>query len=206
VWEEECDTKLLTEREQQSGYYFKFNDGALLRSDKETTMRTINMGIASRVLSPNEGRELVDMNPYEGGDSYENPAITPGNGTNQRGGEPDTEPARQPARNNATLVHVEHMIGVEAKRAMQAAASSKNFCVWIEEFYGKWATKLADDIERLGGDRELAQRHCQESIAQLLDCADRAKPETLEQVVRDCVNQWPTRAAALANEMELRNV
>jgi hypothetical protein len=98
------------------------------------------------------------------------------------------------------------MIGVEAKRATQAAASSKNFCAWIDDFYAKWVVKLADDVERLGGDRHLAERHCKESIDQLLECADKAKPETLEEVVRDCVTQWPTRAAALANEMEMRNV
>lgn len=206
VWEEECDTKLLSESEKLGGYYFKFNDGALLRSDKATTMSTISVGIASRVISPNEGRALLDMNPYAGGDEYTNPAITPGNGLGERDGEPDTEPQRQPQSSNAAQVHLEHMISVEGNRATQAAAGSKNFCRWIDAWYPKWESTLADGIEKLGGDRDLATHHCQESKQLLLACADRAQPETLEEIVRECVSTWSARAVSLVNEMELTRV
>ncbi len=76
TWEEELELKLLTERERQGGYYFKFNDGALLRTDKQTTSTIIATLRASQVISANEARELLDMNPYDGGDSYENPNTT----------------------------------------------------------------------------------------------------------------------------------
>lgn len=211
VWEEECDTKLLSEAEKLSGYYFKFNDGALLRSDKATTMRTIAMGITSRVLSPNEGREMLDMNPYEGGDTYENPAVSPGRpGIGTRDGEPDTEPQRQPQNlDSAKLVfleRVEHLIGVEANRVIHAASSSRNFLNWMEEWYPKWESKLADAFEKLGADRDIATWHCSESKGLLLMCAENATQDTLEQTVRDCVSNWNARAASIVNEMELSRV
>src|SRR5690606_35701299 len=79
-WEEECELKILSSRELSDGYYFKFNDGALLRTDKATSMTTASLAIQNKVWSRNEVREMFYMNPVEGGDVFENPAITPGNG------------------------------------------------------------------------------------------------------------------------------
>lgn len=78
-WEEEANAKLLTlaERTSQS-HYFKFNVASLLRADFQTTVTTLGQGIASRIFSPNEARQKLEMNPYDGGDIYENPAISPG--------------------------------------------------------------------------------------------------------------------------------
>ena len=88
-WEEEANHKLLSNREKARGlHFFRFNVSALLRADSKTQMETITGYIASRVYSPNEGRELLDMLPYDGGDAYENPAISPGEG----GADDDTEP------------------------------------------------------------------------------------------------------------------
>lgn len=79
-WEEELDLKCLSEKEQDS-LYFKFNTGPLLRSDLPTTLNALNIAVQARIMSPNEAREKLDMNPYDGGDDYFNPAITPGNGS-----------------------------------------------------------------------------------------------------------------------------
>jgi HK97 family phage portal protein len=57
------DTMLLTEKEQDQGYYFKFTEGGRLRGSirdkKDVIIGYVNGGI----LTPNEGRELLDMNP-----------------------------------------------------------------------------------------------------------------------------------------------
>ena len=64
---------LLTPEERGQGFYFKFNVNALLRgaaadrADYYTKM--YNVG----AFSPNEIRELEDMNPYEGGDEHRVP-------------------------------------------------------------------------------------------------------------------------------------
>jgi len=64
---------LLTKQERASGYYFKFNVNALLRgasTDRaDFYTKLYNVG----ALSPNEIRELEDMNPYEGGDEHRVP-------------------------------------------------------------------------------------------------------------------------------------
>lgn len=209
VWEEECELKILSERERTDGYYFKFNDGALLRSDKKTSMETASLGIQNKIWTRNEVREMFDMNPVDGGDVFENPAITPGDGTTPPDEErdPEDQPTTTEAQNRAAaIVMLERLCKIEAQRAEQAASSSANFCEWIDRFYAKWETKLADDLEQIGGDRDLATNHCAESRRRLLACADQATIDTLPQVVAECVANWTSRATGLVTEMELSDV
>jgi HK97 family phage portal protein len=49
TWEQELEAKLLTPAETNSGYYFKFNDGALLRGDKAATMTFATAGVTARI-------------------------------------------------------------------------------------------------------------------------------------------------------------
>lgn len=201
TWEEECDRKLLTPNEQRNGYFHKFNVGPLLRSDLETTMRSVSMGITSRVLSPNEAREMLDRNPYNGGDVYLNPAIEP----TTRDGEPDPEPSRQSSANPAQA-QLEHMIGIESKRVISFAGNSVNFTRRIESFYQRWETKLADCIEKMGGDRDIASAHCQESLSQIIEITGECTEETLKAKVTQLVESWSVRAVQMVEEMETMNV
>ena len=209
VWEEEGELKLLSARDLRNGFYLKFNDGALLRTDKSTSMQTAALAIQSKVWTRNEVREMFDMNPVEGGDVFENPAITPGNTDQPPPDDAATEDestSTAATNKQATVVLFERLLKIECQRAEQASSSAKNFCDWIDKFYAKWESKLADDIEQVGGDRDLATTHCNESRQQLLDCAGRATGETLPSIVSECVSTWVARAATLANEMELVNV
>jgi HK97 family phage portal protein len=90
-WEEEANQKLLTDQQRAAGYMHKFNVGSLLRADTKTTLDTLAVGIQNRIWSPNEAREKLDENPYEGGDEYLNPNITPGAGAESSGDESETE-------------------------------------------------------------------------------------------------------------------
>lgn len=202
TWEEECDRKLLSESEQNAGYFHKFNVGPLLRSDLETTMRSVSVGITSRVLSPNEAREMLDRNPYDGGDEYLNPAIDK---VTTRDGQIDTEPSRQ-STSNVTQSQIEHMIQIEGKRIAAFAKSSGNFIKRIELFYQKWEIKLADHIERLGGSRDAATLHCQQSLEQLINLSGGCNQEELAGKVQELVNTWSVRSLDLLEEMELLNV
>jgi HK97 family phage portal protein len=69
VYESAIRRDLLTPEERKR-YYAKFNLNALLRADYKSRMEGYQIGINCEMLSPNEGRELEDMNPYEGGDEY----------------------------------------------------------------------------------------------------------------------------------------
>jgi HK97 family phage portal protein len=67
---------LLTSEEQKT-HYAKFNQDALLRGDAKSRAEALDIEVRNGVRSPNEWRELNDMNPREGGDIY----LTPTNMT-----------------------------------------------------------------------------------------------------------------------------
>ena len=50
--------------------HFKFDVGGLLRSDLTTRVNAYKELIACGVMSPNEARDRLDMNPREGGDEF----------------------------------------------------------------------------------------------------------------------------------------
>lgn len=199
VWEEECDLKLLSESERARGYYHKYNDGALLRTEKSATMAFISQGIASLVLSPNEGRELLDLNPYDGGDEYENPNTggadnmssdpAKGNGGESGGEREDSNETRATARMFSKLLKIE-------SQRCKDHATVDNFIEWMDGFYADWQCKLADEIEAVGGDRELASQHCEESKRRLLEACE-CQPEQLEESISKCVSAWESRVNAL---------
>ena len=65
----------LLEPEERADYEAKFNVNAFLRSDTQSRGDFYTRQIQNGVLSPNEVRELEDLNPREGGDVY----LTPSN-------------------------------------------------------------------------------------------------------------------------------
>lgn len=80
---------LLSEKDRLT-HYAKFNVGALLRADIKTRFDQYGKGIQWGILSPNDARELEDMNPREGGDIY----LTPTNmTTNPEAGNEDKKAA-----------------------------------------------------------------------------------------------------------------
>ncbi|MDE9428395.1 phage portal protein [Xenorhabdus bovienii] len=69
---------------KQGRFYAKFNTGALLRGDMKSRFEAYTRGINWGIYSPNECRELEELNPREGGDIY----LTPMNMTT----DPDSPP------------------------------------------------------------------------------------------------------------------
>ena len=61
---------LLTPGEFKKGYYFKFFEQGMLRGDMTAMSNWFKSNIEHGIMSPNDCRELMDMNPYEGGDIY----------------------------------------------------------------------------------------------------------------------------------------
>lgn len=71
-FEQELNLKLFPIANQisESPFYVKFNLAALLRGDHNSRKEFYQAMLNTGVFSPNEVRELEDMNPYEGGDRY----------------------------------------------------------------------------------------------------------------------------------------
>jgi HK97 family phage portal protein len=191
-WEEEVNRKLLSM--QSNLYYAKFNTAALLRADYKTTIESLGIAITQRIMSPNEARNKLDMNPYDGGDEFANPAITPGAAGANSEEEDDSE--EQP-QDRVIRERVAHMIGVEAKRVVMLTSNS-NFLDAIDKFYGKWPDTFGQVLCEAGVPREIAAEHCEQSRQMLLECADRAiTASELKTHVSACVENWKERAKEL---------
>lgn len=217
TWEEELDRKLLTEREQRADeLYFKFHDRALLRTDHQTTINSLSTGINARIYSPNEARELLDLNPYTGGDVYANPAITPGVGSGDMEDEDDLDDdddidTGEAAARAAMRVVVSRIQSVEKKRVV-AGCKSKNYVDWLDSFYDKFTGTLADAIKPLLSSKndidaaEIAEAYTEASKAALLDAAGQAKDETeLVAIVGETVAGWDRRADTILDAISEQN-
>jgi HK97 family phage portal protein len=76
--EKEINRKLFTNREQQAGYFVKFEIDSLLRGDQSSRYEAYAIGRQWGWLSQNDIRIREDMAPIEGGDTY----LSPGNMVN----------------------------------------------------------------------------------------------------------------------------
>lgn len=77
-YEEEINYKMLTEEEQEEGFYYKYNEKVLFRTDSKTQMEYLKSGVSATIMTPNEARRKLDMSDREGGDElYANGNIVP---------------------------------------------------------------------------------------------------------------------------------
>jgi HK97 family phage portal protein len=62
--------RCLLNPQERKRYYAKFQARGLQRGSFKDQMEGFRVGINTEILNPNECRELLDMNPYEGGEIY----------------------------------------------------------------------------------------------------------------------------------------
>lgn len=67
-YEEELDYKLLTEKEREKGYNFKFNLSGILRGDSKTQSEAIRTLVSTGVYTINEARVMLGKNELPNGD------------------------------------------------------------------------------------------------------------------------------------------
>ncbi|MSS91363.1 phage portal protein [Eisenbergiella tayi] len=67
-YEQEINYKCLTEKQREEGYFSKFNEKALLRTDAKTQMDVIKTAVNNGIYTPNEARSLLDYPAKEGGE------------------------------------------------------------------------------------------------------------------------------------------
>lgn len=164
-WEEECEEKLLREREKDADTHFiKFVTAALLRSDTKTTYETLSMGIRSMIITPNEARGLLDMDAIDdpAADKLTNPAITV-NAPEKTGDEDkesddeeqegdDQQADRGEGRLRAVIAaRTRDLAAVERKRLEQIDGST-DAATRREAFYASWQPKLSEALRPLAPD------------------------------------------------------
>lgn len=74
-YEEEINAKLLEPEKRQQGFYFKFNEKAILRTDSKTQMQNLVSAVQNGLYLVDEAREFLDKPTIPGG----NRAIVNGN-------------------------------------------------------------------------------------------------------------------------------
>lgn len=67
-YEDEINYKLLLNRELKEGYFFKFNEKVLLRTDSSTQAEMLAKLVNNGIYTPNEARGKLDLNKIEHGD------------------------------------------------------------------------------------------------------------------------------------------
>ncbi len=193
TWEEEADEKLRTEKEKEKdSIFFKFNTGALLRTDMQSTATTMSILRSAMVLTANECRDLLDYNPIDGGDTIENPATT-----SQKQAD---RPQSDTTESNAMQNRIAHMIGIECKRLINATSVS-NYTDWVEKFYAGWENRFGNVIVELGGDAALAKAHCHESMEYVFHLLGYVQQDTLKAEIEKLVADWPNRAKKLTKQI-----
>lgn len=74
-WEQAINRDLLTEQDRADGYFCEFLMEAMLRGDTKSRYEAYASAIQNKWMNANEARVRENMNPREGGDMFENPAI-----------------------------------------------------------------------------------------------------------------------------------
>ena len=67
-YEEEITYKLLDEKTINKGFFFKFNEASILRSDMKTQSECLTSYVNNGIYTPNEARELLNLPSCDGGD------------------------------------------------------------------------------------------------------------------------------------------
>lgn len=67
-YEEEINFKMLTEMQIKQGYYYKFNEKVILRTDSKTQAEIMSKYVNNGIYTPNEARSHLDMAKVDGGD------------------------------------------------------------------------------------------------------------------------------------------
>lgn len=143
----------------------------LTQGNRESRMNFSSTGVQARLLTRNEGRAELGLNPVEGGDEFENPAI-------------DTNAASrgsQPEESTEDLVEdlVRALLDAEGNRLSRAAKDSKSFTDWVSDFYdgytafaGNYLAKACRVCNALGSSydwKAASESHAQHYKEKFLD-------------------------------------
>lgn len=164
-WEMQCDAKLRTNAEKAARQvYFKFNRGSWLRTDIQTTAAVLVSYVQAKILNKNEARDMLDRNPADGGDVFENPAI-------------QVKPTTEKEASASMVSRINALVAVEANQvhasAVRLSVGGKNFLAWLDSHYDQWSKKLESVAIEIGADASIVTSECESrrlAIVAACDC------------------------------------
>jgi len=208
-WEKECDAKLLRERDRRNRTrYHKYNTKELLRGDTASRYAAYEVGIRSRILSPNEARAAEELEPYDGGDAYENPNTMSG----KKQTEPTVDDSTLEAHRALIVDRAERMLKVEREKVVKAAKREGNFLEWVDKFYATWPETVARSLEPVVNAvatitnctktaSEVAAEMSRQSQEAIVNVAGYSYEDNLAANVSDAMDLWDTRPEEIANSL-----
>ncbi len=134
----ESAAKLLSPAEREV-YFFRHDLESLLQGSFKDRMEANAKGVSSLILSPNEARRKIGLNPREGGDEFVNPNTTKG--------DPPSGPP-QPPDNRAVAAQLAKALSNEDANLVRAA-TDKNFVSWIDSYYSLVNGHLRNELSQL---------------------------------------------------------
>lgn len=175
-WEMQCDCKLRTDSEKRLGrIYHKFNRGSWLATDTQATQVALSGYVQSEILSKNEARDKLDLNPVEGGDEFKNPAINP-----------ESNAPPQETDNSIVEDRLTYLLELETERVIEASGG-KDFGRFIESFYAKWPLTLLDN----GATTEYAKATVSQHKKQLIDTVGAfSSADKMRELVTGVTDSW----------------
>lgn len=142
---EEAKRKLLSMNERRSRkHFYRWFPEAFLRGDIQKRYAAYSQAIASRFMNPNEVREKEDLNRYEGGDDYKNPAIDKAAEQEKPAPEEGDDEVKELAK-SLMRNQVAALLETEANTVQKVAASKGNFIKWVDNYYENYS-KLAKNF------------------------------------------------------------
>lgn len=176
----------------------------LTQGTRKERAETVALLRNARLITQNEGRAEFGLNPVDGGDTFENPAIDP---VRDITSSPDEEEFANVMRRRG----VEPLLRAEVGRLKHAAKTVNNFVNWAANYYGGYTEQAAEFIEpiakmdqRLGvsqGWREVVERHARESLSELLSLTDTVQQDGLALAVGEYTEIITGKAASLTHKI-----
>lgn len=223
-WEAAMNRQCLTAKQREQ-LFLEFLIEELLTADlnaKGVYLRTLfGMGM----LSPNEGRKLLNMNPIDGLDRHFLPMnMVPSDKIDEmleksKSGAPPTTGSGVPREALESMVRdrMEFIVRKECEQLIDATKREGNFINWMDLFYAsKFPQKVQEALRSilpvvqlgLGIEPEsaeaerLAKEHCERSRQYVLNVCDVSTAKNLTDNITTAVTQWPvTRVAQVLDDI-----
>ena len=122
----ECTLKLLSESQRRE-MWFDYDTSELLRMNPLQRAQFHQVMIQSKIENPNEARRDFHLQPYEGGDKYENPNTS--KGLQDKPQPPEQKPTETKPKRSIGEARIVFQVGYHAR---YKASNPSKFIAWID--------------------------------------------------------------------------
>lgn len=175
----------------------------LTQGTRRERAETVSLLRNARLMTQNEGRAEFGLNPVEGGDVFENPAIDPV--SEQKSSEENEEFANALRRRG-----VEPLLKAEIGRLKHASKTVKNFVGWMSDYYEGYLEQAREFIEPIAGLsgsdlseswRKAIEEHASSSMADILSLTDIVDSKGLAAAIAEYTEVIAGKSSQLTREI-----